>query len=109
MADIDRITLVILKEDGSREKFPLRTWVGVPRKTELVWLGDEPYVVVVAAAADEAARLEHGLVLLLSLGMPALAAALALGRWLLTGAMFRPVRDMIEQAESAPVIPGKNN
>jgi len=46
MADIDRITLVILKEDGTREKFPLRTWVGVPRKTELVWLGDEPYVVV---------------------------------------------------------------
>jgi len=44
--DIDRITLVILKEDGTREKFPLRTWVGVPRKTELVWLGDEPYVVV---------------------------------------------------------------
>ena len=34
MADIDRITLVILKEDGTREKFPLRTWVGVPRKTE---------------------------------------------------------------------------
>ncbi len=45
-ADADRITLVILKEDGSREKFPLRTWVGVPRKTELVWLGDEPFVVV---------------------------------------------------------------
>src|SRR2546421_10269519 len=59
--------------------------------------GDQPYVVVVAAAADEAARLEHGLVLLLSLGMPALAAALALGGWLLTGAMFRPVRDLIEQ------------
>jgi hypothetical protein len=45
-ADIDRITLVILKEDGSREKFPLRSWVGVPRKTELVWLGEEPHVVV---------------------------------------------------------------
>ena len=61
--------------------------------------GDQPFVVVVAAAADEAARLEHGLVLLLSLGMPALAAALALGGWLLTGAMFRPVRDLIEQAD----------
>ena len=44
--DVDRITLVILKEDGTREKFPLRSWVGVPRKTELVWLGEEPYVVV---------------------------------------------------------------
>jgi hypothetical protein len=45
-ADVDRITLVILKEDGTREKFPLRSWVGVPRKTELVWLGEEPDVVV---------------------------------------------------------------
>jgi hypothetical protein len=45
-ADVDRITLVILKDDGTREKFPLRSWVGVPRKTELVWLGEEPYVVV---------------------------------------------------------------
>jgi hypothetical protein len=45
-ADVDRITLVILKEDGTREKFPLRSWVGVPRKTELVWLEEEPYVVI---------------------------------------------------------------
>jgi hypothetical protein len=45
-ADVDRITLVILRDDGAREKFPLRSWVGVPRKTELIWLGEEPYVVV---------------------------------------------------------------
>jgi signal transduction histidine kinase len=61
--------------------------------------GDQRYVVVVAAAADEAARLERELVLLISFGMPALAAALALGGWLLTGAMFRPVRALIEQAD----------
>jgi hypothetical protein len=45
-ADVDRITLVILKDDGTRDKFPLRSWVGVPRKTELVWIGEDPYVVV---------------------------------------------------------------
>jgi two-component system OmpR family sensor kinase len=61
--------------------------------------GDQRYVVVVAAAADEAARLERELVLLISFGMPALAVALALGGWLLTGAMFRPVRAIIEQAD----------
>jgi hypothetical protein len=45
-SDVDRITLVILKDDGTREKFPLRSWVGIPRKTELVWLGEDPYLVV---------------------------------------------------------------
>ena len=44
--DSERITLVILKEDGSREKHSVRSLVGVPKKTELVWLSDEPYVVV---------------------------------------------------------------
>ena len=44
--DIDRITLVILNDDGSREKFALRSWVGIPRKGELFWLGDDPHVVV---------------------------------------------------------------
>ena len=45
-ADIDRITLVILKDDGTREKFSLRSWVGIPRKHELFWLGEEAYLVV---------------------------------------------------------------
>lgn len=44
--DIDRITLVVLNDDGSREKFALRSWVGIPRKGELFWLGDDPHVVV---------------------------------------------------------------
>ena len=44
--DVDRVTLVILKEDGGREKFPLRSFVGVPRKGELLWLGEQPFVVV---------------------------------------------------------------
>jgi hypothetical protein len=44
--DVDRITLVILKEDGSRDKFPLRSFVGIPRKNELIWLGDDPFIVV---------------------------------------------------------------
>lgn len=45
-ADVDRITLVILKEDGTREKHMVRSWVGIPRKTELLWLSEEPYLVV---------------------------------------------------------------
>jgi hypothetical protein len=45
-ADIDRITLVILNDDGSREKYALRSWVGIPRKGELFWMGDDPHVVV---------------------------------------------------------------
>lgn len=45
-ADIDRITLVVLREDGTRDKFALRSWVGIPRKGELFWLGDDPHVVV---------------------------------------------------------------
>jgi hypothetical protein len=44
--DIDRITLIVLNEDGTREKFALRSWVGIPRKGELFWIGDDPHVVV---------------------------------------------------------------
>jgi len=44
--DVDRITLILLKEDGSREKHFVRSWVGIPRKTELMWIDEEPYSVV---------------------------------------------------------------
>jgi hypothetical protein len=44
--DIDRITLIVLNDDGSRDKFALRSWVGIPRKNELFWIGDEPHLVV---------------------------------------------------------------
>ena len=46
MTATDRITLVILKPEGRREKFTLSSWVGVPRKHELMWIGEEPYLVV---------------------------------------------------------------
>lgn len=46
MTTTDRITLVVLKEDGKREKFTLGSWVGIPRKHELLWIGDDPYIVV---------------------------------------------------------------
>lgn len=42
----DRLTLVILKEDGTREKHALRSWVGIPRKNELFWIGDDPFLVL---------------------------------------------------------------
>lgn len=42
----DRLTLIVLHEDGKREKFRLRSWVGLPRKGELFWLGDDPFVVI---------------------------------------------------------------
>jgi hypothetical protein len=46
MTTTDRITLVVLKEGGKREKFTLSSWVGIPRKHELLWLGEDPYTVV---------------------------------------------------------------
>jgi hypothetical protein len=46
MTTTDRITLVILNEDGTREKFTLSSWVGIPRKHELMWIGDDPYMVI---------------------------------------------------------------
>ncbi len=46
MTTTDRITLVILNDDGSREKFTLSSWVGIPRKHELMWIGDDPYMVI---------------------------------------------------------------
>ncbi len=45
-ADTDRITLVVLKDNNEREKFTLRSWVGIPRKTELLWMENVPYMVV---------------------------------------------------------------
>ena len=46
MTATDRITLVVLKEDGSREKFTLSSWVGIPRKHELMWIGEDPFMVI---------------------------------------------------------------
>jgi len=46
MTATDRITLVVINPDGTRDKMTLSSWVGVPRKHELMWIGDDPYVVV---------------------------------------------------------------
>lgn len=46
MTATDRITLVVLNENGSREKFTLSSWVGIPRKHELLWIGDDPFMVI---------------------------------------------------------------
>jgi hypothetical protein len=43
---VNRLTLIVLGEGGRRDKHPLQSLVGVPRKGELFWLGDDPYVVV---------------------------------------------------------------
>jgi hypothetical protein len=48
----DRITLVVINPDGTRDKMTLSSWVGVPRKHELMWIGDDPYVVVEVEYAD---------------------------------------------------------
>lgn len=57
-----------------------------------------PVVLVTATSSDEALRLEEDLERALTVGLPVLAAGIALGGWLLTGAMFKPVRSMIQQA-----------
>ena len=36
MTATERITMVVLNEDGTREKFTLSSWVGIPRKHELM-------------------------------------------------------------------------
>lgn len=46
MTATDRITLVVLNNDGTREKFTLSSWVGIPRKHELLWIGDNPFMVI---------------------------------------------------------------
>ena len=46
MTATERITLVVINENGSREKFTLSSWVGIPRKHELMWIGDDPYMVI---------------------------------------------------------------
>jgi hypothetical protein len=46
MTATDRITLVVLNDDGSRDKFTLSSWVGIPRKHELLWIGDDPFMVI---------------------------------------------------------------
>jgi two-component system, OmpR family, sensor kinase len=56
-------------------------------------------VLVAATSFDEALSLEEDLERALAAGLPILAAGVALGGWLLTGAMFKPVRSMIEQAD----------
>jgi len=57
-------------------------------------------VLAIGTSFDEARRLENDLERALSFGLPVLAVAVALGGWLLTGAIFRPVRSMIEQADA---------
>jgi len=55
---------------------------------------------VTGTSFDESLRLEEELERALTLGLPILAVAVALGGWLLTGAMFKPVRSMIVQADT---------
>ena len=66
----------------------------------VVAAGNRPVVLVAATRFDEARRLENELEGALSVGLPVLALAVAFGGWLLTGAMFKPVRSMIEQADT---------
>ena len=65
-----------------------------------VHVGDRPLALVTGTSFDESLRLEEELEKALTLGLPILAVAVALGGWLLTGAMFKPVRSMIEQADT---------
>src|SRR5205823_8739213 len=60
----------------------------------------QPVVLATATSFDEPLRLEAELERALRYGLPLLAAVIALGGWLLTGAVFKPVRSMIEQADS---------
>jgi signal transduction histidine kinase len=65
-----------------------------------IHVGDRTLVLVTGTSFDESLRLEEELERALTYGLPVLAVAVALGGWLLTGAMFKPVRSMIEQADT---------
>jgi signal transduction histidine kinase len=65
-----------------------------------VQLAGSTDVLVTGTSFDESLRLEGDLEKALTLGLPILALTVALGGWLLTGAMFKPVRSMIEQADA---------
>jgi signal transduction histidine kinase len=65
-----------------------------------VTTGNRPVVLATATSFDEPRRLESDLERALAVGLPILAAAVALGGWLVTGAMFRPVQSMIEGADT---------
>src|SRR5437588_1236540 len=65
-----------------------------------VQVGGRADVLVTATSFDESRHLEQELEHALGVGLPILAIMVALGGWLLTGAMFKPVRSMIEQADT---------
>jgi len=82
----------IPKADGGQA--PVRI-LAVP-----VQLAGSTDVLVTGTSFDESRRLEAELEKALIFGLPLLALAVAFGGWLLTGAMFKPVRSMIVQADT---------
>jgi hypothetical protein len=46
MTATERITMVVLNDNDTRDKFTLSSWVGIPRKNELMWIGEDPYIIV---------------------------------------------------------------
>jgi len=82
----------IPKADGGQA--PVRI-LAVP-----VQLAGSTDVLVTGMSFDESLRLEEELEKALIFGLPLLALAVAFGGWLLTGAMFKPVRSMIVQADT---------
>ncbi|HEV7536671.1 MAG TPA: hypothetical protein VGP90_13615, partial [Acidimicrobiia bacterium] len=65
-----------------------------------VLVGGQPAALVTATSFDESLRLEDELEKALTIGLPILALLVAFGGWVLTGAMFKPVRSMNEQADT---------
>jgi two-component system, OmpR family, sensor kinase len=97
----------LTKRDSTIPKNPRRGQPLDPKRRQPVRLlasavrpGGTPLVLVVGTSFDESLSLEEELEFTLGAGLPILAAAVALGGWLLTGAMFKPVRSLIEQADT---------
>jgi signal transduction histidine kinase len=82
------------RDDPSRQREPVRL-LALP-----VHAGGGGLVLVAGTSFDESLSLERRLELALAAGLPVMALVVALGGWLLTGAMFKPVRAMIEQADT---------
>src|SRR5688500_20355941 len=46
MTATGRRRMVGLNSDGTSDKSTISGWVGIPRKQELMWIGEEPYMVI---------------------------------------------------------------
>lgn len=61
-------------------------------------------VVVVGTSLEEVVKAQHRLELALVIGLPLLAAIVSVAGWFLAGAVLKPVRDLVEEADEISAV-----